>query len=103
MIEPLFGTVNTLVGGTFDHFNRPQNAQGGYFSNLGIFWHFMKHPWMIYWRCFLINSAKRKFKWSKIPKYGSKLLGGLGGLFGRDLDDDDAYAMYKREELEEGE
>ena len=102
MIEPLFGTVNTLVGGTFDHFNRPQNAQGGYFSNLGIFWHFMKHPWMIYWRVnFLINSAKRKFNWNDIPKYGSGL-GGLGGLFGRDLDDD-AYAMNQREELEEGE
>ena len=29
-------------------------------------------------------------------------MGGLGGLFGRDLDDD-AYAMNQREELEEGE
>ena len=56
---------------------------------------------MIYLRVhFLFNSAKRKFKWSKIGKIGSKLMGMFGG--GGDDDDNSAYPMYKREENEEG-
>ena len=56
---------------------------------------------MIYLRVhFLFNSAKRKFKWSKIGKIGSKLMGMFGG--GGDDDDNGAYPMYKREENEEG-
>ena len=45
-------------------------------------------------------SAKRKFKmpWKSLGKIGK----GFGKFFGGSDDDDNAYAMYKREENDEG-